>query len=52
MDANDNFRMFGPDETASNRLDAVLEVTSKQWEADIVATDQHLADEGKVIEIL
>jgi len=52
MAANQNFRMFGPDETASNRLDAVLEVTSKQWEGTIELTDLHLADEGKVIEIL
>jgi xylulose-5-phosphate/fructose-6-phosphate phosphoketolase len=52
MAANPNFRMFGPDETASNRLDGVFEVTSKQWEAEIVPTDLHLTTEGKVIEIL
>ncbi|MDP3208419.1 MAG: phosphoketolase family protein, partial [Rhodoglobus sp.] len=49
---NSNFRIFGPDETASNRLDAVYTVTAKQWEGSIVATDEHLATEGKVIEIL
>ncbi len=49
---NSNFRIFGPDETASNRLDAVYAVTGKQWEGSVVATDEHLAVEGKVIEIL
>ena len=47
-----NFRIFGPDETASNRLGAVLEATSKQWEAEVVATDDHLATEGRVVEML
>jgi xylulose-5-phosphate/fructose-6-phosphate phosphoketolase len=47
-----NFRIFGPDETASNRLAAVFEETSKQWEAEIVATDDHLATEGRVVEML
>ncbi|MEO6504774.1 MAG: phosphoketolase family protein [Terrimesophilobacter sp.] len=47
-----NFRIFGPDETASNRLDAVYEVTAKQWQAETVATDEHLAPSGQVIEIL
>lgn len=46
------FRIFGPDETASNRLDAVYEVTAKQWYATVEATDEHLAREGRVIEIL
>lgn len=46
------FRIFGPDETASNRLDAVYSVTAKQWEAEVVATDEHLAKTGRVIEIL
>ena len=53
--ANDdqrNFRLFGPDETASNRLTAVLDATSKQWEAEIVETDDHLAPSGRVIEVL
>ncbi|MGV8882334.1 MAG: phosphoketolase [Rhodoglobus sp.] len=47
-----NFRMFGPDETASNRLDAVYQVTAKQWQAEVLPTDEHLAREGRVIEIL
>jgi xylulose-5-phosphate/fructose-6-phosphate phosphoketolase len=46
------FRIFGPDETASNRLDAVYEVTAKQWSGSIEPTDEHLAREGRVIEIL
>ena len=53
--ANDeqrNFRIFGPDETASNRLAAVLEVTDKQWLAEIVPGDDHLAPDGRVIEVL
>jgi xylulose-5-phosphate/fructose-6-phosphate phosphoketolase len=53
--ANDdqrNFRLFGPDETASNRLTAVLDATNKQWEAQIVDTDDHLAPSGRVIEVL
>jgi xylulose-5-phosphate/fructose-6-phosphate phosphoketolase len=48
----DNFRTFGPDETASNRLGAVFEVTDKVWEAKIEPTDEHLAPEGRVVEIL
>ena len=46
------FRIFGPDETASNRLDAVYEVTAKQWYGTVEPTDEHLAREGRVIEIL
>ncbi|HET8528677.1 MAG TPA: phosphoketolase family protein [Gaiellaceae bacterium] len=46
------FRIFGPDETASNRLDAVLEVTDKQWEARIEPLDEHLGRRGRVIEML
>ena len=41
-----NFRIFGPDETASNRLTAVLDATDKQWDAEIVPTDDHLAPSG------
>jgi xylulose-5-phosphate/fructose-6-phosphate phosphoketolase len=48
----DNFRVFGPDETASNRLGAVFEVTDRQWEAKIIPTDDHLAPAGRVMEIL
>jgi len=47
-----NFRVFGPDETASNRLDAVLGVTGKTWEAATRPTDEHLAPDGRVMEIL
>jgi xylulose-5-phosphate/fructose-6-phosphate phosphoketolase len=47
-----NFRVFGPDETASNRLTAVLDATNKQWEAQIIESDDHLAPAGRVIEVL
>ena len=47
-----NFRVFGPDETVSNRLDAVFEVTSRQWMADTKVGDQWLAPEGRVLEVL
>jgi xylulose-5-phosphate/fructose-6-phosphate phosphoketolase len=47
-----NFRLFGPDETVSNRLDAVFEVTPRQWEARIVPDDEWLAPRGRVIEML
>ncbi len=53
VDANtQNFRLFGPDETASNRLGDVFEVTDKVWEAKIVPTDESLAPEGRVVEVL
>jgi xylulose-5-phosphate/fructose-6-phosphate phosphoketolase len=50
----DNFRIFGPDETASNRLQAVFEVTDKQWNAEYLPTDadDHLARAGRVMEML
>jgi xylulose-5-phosphate/fructose-6-phosphate phosphoketolase len=51
-DATRNFRLFGPDETVSNRLDAVFEVTSRQWVADTEPDDQWLAPEGRVLEVL
>ncbi|HEV7949961.1 MAG TPA: phosphoketolase family protein [Glaciihabitans sp.] len=47
-----NFRVFGPDETASNRLDDVYDVTAKAWQGEIMPTDENLAHQGKVIEIL
>jgi len=47
-----NFRLFGPDETASNRLGAVLEVTDKVWQAEIDPLDEHLGTQGRVMEIL
>jgi len=48
----DDFRLFGPDETASNRLDDVLSATNKVWEAEILPTDEHLAPRGRVVEVL
>ena len=48
----DNFRLFGPDETASNRLDAVYEATDKQWQAEVLPVDEHLAPAGRVVEVL
>jgi len=49
-----NFRIFGPDETASNRLQAVYEVTDKQWNAGTlpIDADNHLARAGRVVEML
>jgi xylulose-5-phosphate/fructose-6-phosphate phosphoketolase len=47
-----NFRIFGPDETASNRLDNVFEVTDRVWMAEIEPYDEHLAHEGRVMEVL
>jgi len=47
-----NFRIFGPDETVSNRLDAVFEATSRQWVADTQPDDQWLEAEGRVLEVL
>jgi xylulose-5-phosphate/fructose-6-phosphate phosphoketolase len=51
-EANRNFRIFGPDETASNRLGAVLEVTGRAWAAEIVPGDDHLSPDGRVMEVL
>ena len=47
-----NFRVFGPDETASNRLGAVFEETDRQWVAEARPGDDHLAPEGRVMEAL
>ncbi len=47
-----NFRIFGPDETLSNRLNAVFEVTNRQWEARTKENDEYLASDGRVIEML
>ena len=47
-----HFRLFGPDEVASNRLQEVFDVTDRQWEAEILETDDHLAPEGRVMEVL
>src|SRR5262249_43223237 len=51
-DTQRNFRIFGPDETASNRLTAVFEVTNKQWEGETISGDDHLASTGRVMEML
>jgi xylulose-5-phosphate/fructose-6-phosphate phosphoketolase len=48
----DNFRLFGPDETASNRLGDVFEVTDRAWDAETLPTDDHLAADGRVMEVL
>ena len=47
-----NFRIFGPDETISNRLTAVFQATSRQWDAEIKPNDEYLAPEGRVMEVL
>ncbi|UQI46808.1 phosphoketolase family protein [Streptomyces sp. HU2014] len=47
-----NFRVAGPDETASNRLDALYAATSKAWQAEVLETDEHLAHDGRVLEVL
>ena len=47
-----NFRVFGPDETTSNRLDALFEVTNRTWVAERRTGDDHLAPDGRVMEIL
>jgi xylulose-5-phosphate/fructose-6-phosphate phosphoketolase len=47
-----NFRVFGPDETASNRLDALFEVTDRTWLDPQEPGDEHLAPDGRVMEVL
>lgn len=47
-----NFRVMGPDETASNRLSALFEVSARTWLAERTAEDDHLAPDGRVMEIL
>jgi xylulose-5-phosphate/fructose-6-phosphate phosphoketolase len=47
-----NFRLFGPDETDSNRLSAVFEATDRQWLAERLPTDEHQAPAGRVMEVL
>ncbi|HUA24605.1 MAG TPA: phosphoketolase family protein [Steroidobacteraceae bacterium] len=47
-----NFRLFGPDETNSNRLNAVFEATERQWVAELIPGDDHLAPQGSVMEVL
>ncbi|WP_024558011.1 phosphoketolase family protein [Franconibacter pulveris 1160] len=48
----DNFRLFGPDETASNRLSNVFEVTNRTWQEPVEPYDEQLAPDGRVMEIL
>jgi len=48
----DRFRIMGPDETASNRLDPVYGATAKVWQAETLPTDEHLDRHGQVMEIL
>ncbi|GAA3725450.1 phosphoketolase family protein [Salinactinospora qingdaonensis] len=47
-----NFRIMGPDETASNRLDAVFEATARNWNAHLLPSDTDLAPDGRVMEVL
>ncbi len=49
---NVNFRLFGPDETASNRLADVYDVSGKVWMAEVEAVDEHLTSDGRVMEVL
>ncbi|MDP2723314.1 MAG: phosphoketolase family protein, partial [Bacteroidales bacterium] len=51
-DEQRNFRIFGPDETLSNRLNAVFEVTNRQWVTQIKKNDEFLATDGRVMEVL
>jgi xylulose-5-phosphate/fructose-6-phosphate phosphoketolase len=51
MDSS-NFRVFAPDEAASNRLGSLFEVTERTWEAERLPEDDHLATDGRVMEIL
>ncbi|MFI5295124.1 MAG: phosphoketolase [Thermodesulfovibrionales bacterium] len=49
---NRNFRVMGPDETSSNRLDALFEVTERAWMGETLPEDVHLSADGRVMEIL
>jgi len=51
-EARRNFRVFGPDETASNRLSHVFEATDRAWDAETLPYDDHLSPDGRVMEIL
>ena len=50
--ATDTFRLFSPDETASNRLQAVFEVTDRAFMGPVLGTDDHLSADGRVMEVL
>lgn len=47
-----NFRIFGPDETASNRLTALFDITDRESTAEILPTDDHISPDGRVMEVL
>ncbi len=47
-----NFRVFAPDENNSNRLNDILQVTNRAWDAETIPEDDHLAPDGRVMEIL
>jgi xylulose-5-phosphate/fructose-6-phosphate phosphoketolase len=47
-----NFRVVGPDETVSNRLTALFEATDRAWDAETLPSDDHLAPDGRVMEVL
>ncbi|MGY1744007.1 phosphoketolase family protein [Blastococcus sp. SYSU D00695] len=51
-DGGGTFRLFCPDETASNRLQAVFEVTDRCLQAEVLPTDDHLSPHGRVMEVL
>ncbi len=51
-DGGGTFRLFSPDETASNRLQPVFEVTDRCWSAPLLPTDRHLGPDGRVMEVL
>jgi len=51
-DNPDNFRLMGPDETSSNRLQAVFDATNRAWDAQMDPNDDHLAADGRVMEVL
>jgi xylulose-5-phosphate/fructose-6-phosphate phosphoketolase len=52
LNADNNFRVFSPDETASNRWNAVFEVTDRCSTAEIVDIDDHVSPDGRVMEVL
>ncbi|MDX2243858.1 MAG: phosphoketolase family protein, partial [Leptolyngbyaceae cyanobacterium bins.302] len=47
-----NFRVMGPDETNSNRLNALFEITDRAWTAETLSSDDHLSSDGRVMEVL
>jgi xylulose-5-phosphate/fructose-6-phosphate phosphoketolase len=52
MAKNPNFRFFSPDETTSNRLDAIFEATDRAWQRELKPWDKYLSPDGRVIEML